>query len=524
MINDLFRREAILKSFPEIKLKARDEIEQEVLPHYVFYTTISKTKKECYCTHCRQHYIESPNNRTYTAVIKHNADGKCLQCGHPITFHSNGYGRGKIKDKRNVAILRPVGQDMYIRCYTVKQSFFNKGDDIPDVDYRETQRYYLTKGECQKWGWQYKWTGENGWVESWNIMQTDNEPNFINNNSFGRKDNSYKIIGEEQIDKTFLKYSQVYEYNNYAGRNGDCIKYIAYLCYYAKHPNVEYLMKTGFIDLVVARLERRLKYYINWRSNDVKRMLKLTKEEMKVLAGITADTLTDYNTLKKFAPSFSSAKLLETTKLYWQSVDSMAEINRATKLNLEQILNYSTKQKNIRSTFFSDWRDYLRECITLDYDVLDTAISKPKSLSSAHERTSSLITIKQNDETDALMIKRARKLDNLIFTDEKRGFTIVIPQSVQDIVTEGKELKHCVGGYADRHAKGTLNILFLRKTTELDKPFYTIEVSTDGYIRQCRGFKNNRSKKKPKVIEDFEKAYQKFLDSIFKQNKKRSVA
>lgn len=41
---------------------------------------------------------------------------------------------------------------------------------------------------------------------------------------------------------------------------------------------------------------------------------------------------------------------------------------------------------------------------------------------------------------------------------------------------EGNALHHCVGSYANRVAKKECVILFLRRTEELEKPFYTVEV------------------------------------------------
>jgi hypothetical protein len=102
---------------------------------------------------------------------------------------------------------------------------------------------------------------------------------------------------------------------------------------------------------------------------------------------------------------------------------------------------------------------------------------------------------------------------------------IVLPQSVEDIVREGKLQNHCVGGYADRHAEGKLHILFLRKIAEPTVPYYTMEVSTNGNIRQCRGYANNWAHKggKPKTddIIEFEKRYQKYLTKLFKKHKQK---
>lgn len=76
------------------------------------------------------------------------------------------------------------------------------------------------------------------------------------------------------------------------------------------------------------------------------------------------------------------------------------------------------------------------------------------------------------------------------------GYAIVAPASVEDIVREGKRLHHCVGGYADRHFNGVLEILFLRKVSAIDTPLITLELAhreqnrSKVFIRQMYGDHN----------------------------------
>lgn len=66
-----------------------------------------------------------------------------------------------------------------------------------------------------------------------------------------------------------------------------------------------------------------------------------------------------------------------------------------------------------------------------------------------------------------------------------------------------------------------MTILFLRKLSDPGTPYYTMEVSNDLEIVQCRGYKNNLAKNpKPEEISIFEERYQKYLDSIKEKRKK----
>ena len=93
---------------------------------------------------------------------------------------------------------------------------------------------------------------------------------------------------------------------------------------------------------------------------------------------------------------------------------------------------------------------------------------------------------------------------------------IRIPESVSEIIAEGSNLHHCVAGYAERHAEGKLHILFIRKKSNPDKPFYTMEVSTDGRIMQVRG---HRNRDPTPGVRAFVEAYKIYLLSVFGKRK-----
>ena len=66
---------------------------------------------------------------------------------------------------------------------------------------------------------------------------------------------------------------------------------------------------------------------------------------------------------------------------------------------------------------------------------------------------------------------------------------IVYPDTPDDVIKEGHALHHCVGGYVERAANKECVILFLRKSSDESKPFYTIEVQEQKAV-QVRGTGN----------------------------------
>lgn len=64
------------------------------------------------------------------------------------------------------------------------------------------------------------------------------------------------------------------------------------------------------------------------------------------------------------------------------------------------------------------------------------------------------------------------------------NYTVVIPKSAQDIIDEGKNMHHCVGGYAQRIVNGEQYIVFIRHKDTPDKCYITCQVYNDGRIGQ----------------------------------------
>ena len=85
---------------------------------------------------------------------------------------------------------------------------------------------------------------------------------------------------------------------------------------------------------------------------------------------------------------------------------------------------------------------------------------------------------------------------------EKVGdeFEIIVPREPVDIINEGASLNHCVGGYLESVASGYKTILFLRKVSEPDKSFYTIEVGNSNII-QIHGNHNRWLGNNPEAIQ-----------------------
>ncbi len=181
-----------------------------------------------------------------------------------------------------------------------------------------------------------------------------------------------------------------------------------------------------------------------------------------------------------------------------------------TKDNVKKTFKYLRNQMsrvktgdNVPGDFF----DYILECRKLGLDTEKSEIRYPTDLHKAHERTSALVKIEANRDMDERIRSVYERLHKACeFTDG--DYCIVMPACSEDIIREGKEQSHCVGGYCERMANGEDIILFLRKVNEPDKAFYTVELrpSMNKFeLVQCRGLRN---KDRSADVDEFLKRYE----------------
>ena len=76
------------------------------------------------------------------------------------------------------------------------------------------------------------------------------------------------------------------------------------------------------------------------------------------------------------------------------------------------------------------------------------------------------------------------------FEFKDKNYSIIACKDLAELGTEGSCLRHCVGSYVDSVRSGREYILFLRKNSELDIPYFTIDVTPDKKVRQIHGYAN----------------------------------
>lgn len=495
------------------------------MPHYVFYRrgyrspviegfgefiTSEKSRKttDCYCTACHERYEDGINP---PSAYKHKDFGTCARCGAVVQRRAMGRGRQGIRETMNFAVFEGAGDIMRITCIKAELTFPSWQEDElePYYDWYEVTRYQLEPNSAVQFNYYWNY-GEKLWRQK---TTKPSNPNFSNGGFCF--DSSFTLINENCIGNSFLKYidRELHE--------GELpYKYIEWLCRYAEHPQIEYFIKGGLKELAQHYVERSMRHrtYFNWKSNDLKKILRLTKPELNFIQESDGRLYADY---MYFRRTIYQGRTPEETIKYYDEFRTcpsiIEEISHITGLQHKKIMDYALRKQNKEGTYFllTCWRDYLRDCQTLKYDLTDTSVLLPKHLWAAHDRVAKIIKVKEDEILRQKMAGLVEARRDMEVTDMELGLMIRQPYTIKEIVQEGKKLSHCVGGYADRHAEGKLTILFLRKISEPNTPYYTMEVSLGLQIVQCRGYKNNLAgNPKPLEIEIFEERFQEYLDHI----------
>ena len=403
---------------------------------------------------------------------------------------SDIYGR---RYAANFCVFLTNGHELFVRCYHK----YSRSKAIT-----ESQRYVFAKDGFIRYG-----VDDKG---RWKAMRF-REPVFYSAPYY--TDKSYTILNAEAIDRSDMRYSRLSEWTTSSAGA------ISFLRLYCKHPNIEYLIESGYKGLISQAYDYYGKFRsvevfagVDLKSNDLLKMLQLTRTEFKLLQG-HENLYTRYCMLKDKLPDLKPEERFEIADSVYYA-DELITFSQAAGTTVMRMFRY-LNEKGLSAVIYGD---YIDQCRKLGYDMHDTAIGLPHDLLTAHERFSQIIKYRESQRDKQEFAKRieARK----VFEYESGDLILRQPQCYEEIIAEGEALCHCVGGYAARHSQGKTNIFFIRKKSEPLKPYYTIEVSNNFKIVQCYGYKNNREQEKPDEIKAFEREYQKYLEELKNERKR----
>lgn len=265
-----------------------------------------------------------------------------------------------------------------------------------------------------------------------------------------------------------------------------------YLGEYCHRPQLEMLTKLGLDDILreLIYCRRSNLRLVNWKATDLPDFLRLDKRHTKIFMQSKHRSIQELEVIqmlrkeKRYDP--------ETAQhLAGLGIETIRQLHEAAgSRTLTEVVRYLRKQELRGAAQL--WIDYIRMATDLKYDLSEDTVFFPKDLQVRHDTAAQTIKLKRSEIQMKKYKRRYKKLCRMYeFTDEE--FAIVVPQTPDDIIAEGKAMNHCVGSYTKRHCEGGTTILFLRKADNIDQPYGTIEMSVidKASMIQLRGHRNN---------------------------------
>ena len=194
------------------------------------------------------------------------------------------------------------------------------------------------------------------------------------------------------------------------------------------------------------------------------------------------------------------------------------------KMSLTQIRNYIRRQMSetgmTSGEVLNTWADYLSMAKRFGMDTDDAIIYRVRKLKKRHDELARRGAGKPVVLRAGKLLLQFPHVEEIMqsvrekFEYTGKEYKIIAPTCVEDILLEGDTLHHCISNaerYWDRMEQRESYILFLRKLSDPDKPYYTLEVEPNGTVRQLRTYYDRQNEKDINAARSFLRTWQKVV-------------
>ena len=480
---------------------------------FIIYEYDKKGVKTGFCSRCKRMVsIEG---------ARHGKTTKCPACKAAAVFKS----AGKIKTLSTgwyyAEIMQKFEGGVVIRGYEQKQSYGYCDYRYPDVYTNEYERIMIfDDGTIKRYEWgSYKnkytrWVQDKGYIPESRTHYWNQRIRLYKRNLAQLKKHS--LLKRSAFDLWPELPLSTTNYIEFERRN----------------PVIEMLARLGMFrlakDLIGHIYEKSL---LNQEETEIARILKVDKNRMKRLRTMDANIYhLKWMQYEKLADTVWPDEMIQNFGNEYIRSSDFGFLN--VPISFVKCYNYLKKQSALANETLHQtlvtWRDYTNMADSMKMDIKNDQIARPKDVKRAHDE---LILIKQKDG----MKKQAKKIEEKWpkvnqqlkklkkFEYTKGEYAIVTPENVMDIVKEGTILGHCVHTcdyYFSRIQDDESYLFFLRRSSQQDVPWYTLEVEPSGNIRQKRTVGDNQNEDFQNAVE-FLKTWQQFFKKQLTDEEKK---
>lgn len=192
------------------------------------------------------------------------------------------------------------------------------------------------------------------------------------------------------------------------------------------------------------------------------------------------------------------------------------------RMGITAIINYLRKQvkkggiprdyyRSSGQSAVALWLDYLDMAASMKLDLSRDSVYKPANLRERHDDLAAVVSAGMTESKYPKVAPVCAKIKEKY---EWRGdkYSVLVPSGAVDIMREGRRLDHCIvredeNRYLERIEREETYIMFLRKNSDVDAPWYTMEVEPGGNVIQLRTYNDDDgSGRKGSMYHDREEA------------------
>ena len=481
--------------------------------YYIFYEYTRKGAETGYCSRCKR--------IVPITGAKHGKETKCPVCKTKAVFKSHNRIQTLCTGWYFGEIIQRFRGGIVVRRFEQEQWYRDRNYDDPHIYTGEKERIMLfDDGRMKRYEWgSYKnkfmrWIEDKDWFPG---KEAYYQPSGIK---------LYKRNLAQLKKTSLLKRSAI---DLWPKLPTSTTKYLAIE---RGNPAVEMLARLGMFRLARDIINRKPgSEALAQDETEISRILKIDKSRLKRLKTMDANIChLRWMQYEKLANTIWTDDMIRDFGDAGIFPSDFGFLH--TPISHVKCYNYLKKQAGImdetlKQTLYT-WRDYVNMADSLKMNTKNDQIARPKDVKKAHDE---LILIKQKAglEKQAKKIEKdwpkvnaqLPKLKKFEFTQGE--YTIVAPENVLDIVKEGTILGHCVHTcdyYFDRIQKDESYLFFLRRSSQPDVPWYTLEVEPSGNIRQKRTTGDNQNADLQKAVKFLKKWQQFFKKQLTEKEKK----
>lgn len=458
-------------------------LEEDTLPHYIYYTYKKRKTLDGYCTHCHQD--------VQITDARHNKPSVCPFCGGSIIYKTISRSKN-IVDVSNAVYFQKTVDGFVVRYFSITKSYREQYRSPKLYFHEQFREFYFKDSTAAYYCFdQYKNTGKLRWCP-------DNGKTLFNTSVYPKslevalKDTPWQYCCLKQYSQHYKVVSSVYHY----------------LKAYSKSPAIEYLVKSNLFHFTEDCLS--LQGMNENTSRSLTEFLKIDPYYLKQMISTDAG-YKEYKLYQKLSAHqlrLDEAQLTFFLEHFSQhNADNFIDLLGYTKKPLKTI-NYL--QKNAQSEqkaiyqIASEWLDYLSMCSRMGYNLSQSNITYPRHLKKAHNEVSTIFQVKKNEAYEKQLAKMYPNIMNQ-YGYETEHFIIDAPHSQADLVNESAALDHCVKSYVPRIIDHKCIVIFLRQKQAPEKPFYTMELRKNDLVQCCtKGNKTPEEMKNQSVLDFLE--------------------